>query len=167
MKDGDYAGVTYLSLLLCRLAFSTQLAFISLRFWQCSADGGVVLWVIWEQCAMINIPARAHGYRGTKTQRRPRAWSRTFEATFFFRTTASFEEGNMAKRQKLEPEFEEVSELYGPFLKAKVHCVVISVSSRARVIVSTSRSLVERRSSVARHLILSTPNVRQRVRNAG
>ena len=71
--------------------------------------------------------------RGPNMQRRPRACiehvrsragSRTFEAlptishAFF---APSFEEGNMAKRQKLEPEFEEVSEpsqLSGPFPKA-------------------------------------------------
>ena len=60
---------------------------------------------------------------------------------------------------KLEPEFEEVSEpsqLFGPSPKAKVHCVVIAVSRRARVIIaSTARSLVGRRQQGAyffRHL---------------
>ena len=50
----------------------------------------------------------------------------------FFHTTASFEEGNIAKRQKLEPEFDDVSEpsqLSGPSPKAKVHCVVTAVSN--------------------------------------
>ena len=82
----------------------------------------------------------------------------------FFHTTASFE-GNMVKQKKLEPKFEEVSEpsqlsgLSGPCLKAKVHCVVTAVSRRARVIVSTARSLVGRCScvsSVARRLLLSS-----------
>ena len=81
----------------------------------------------------------------------------------FFHTTASIEEGNMAKRQKLEPMFEEVLEPSQLSGKAKVHYVV---SRRARVIIaSTARSLVERRpcvSSVARRLLLSMPNVRQR-----
>ena len=69
----------------------------------------------------------------------------------------------MAKRQKLEPEFEEVSEpsqLSDPFPKAKVRCVVTAVS---RVIVaSTARSLVGRRpcvSSVVRRLALCARRV--------
>ena len=56
----------------------------------------------------------------------------------FFRTTASFEEGNVAKWQKLEPEFEEVSEpsqLSEPSPKDKVHCVVTAISRKARLIV--------------------------------
>ena len=64
-----------------------------------------------------------------------RVQSRTFEALptmphAFLRTTASFEEGNMAKWQKLEPEFEEVSEpsqLSGPSPNTKVHCVVTAI----------------------------------------
>ena len=52
----------------------------------------------------------------------------------FFHTTASFVERNMVKRQKLEPKFEEVSEpsqLSGPSLKAKAHCIVTTISRRA------------------------------------
>ena len=70
-----------------------------------------------------------------KVQGRPRARTRdsTFEALptmphAFFRTTASFEEGNMAKRQKLELELDDFSgpsHLSGPSLKANVRCVII------------------------------------------
>ena len=83
----------------------------------------------------------------------------------------------MAKQQKLEPEFEEVlepSQLSGHSPKVKVHCVVTTVSRRARIIVaSTARSLVGRHpcvTSVAKRLLLLSsslticmPNVRQKV----
>ena len=79
----------------------------------------------------------------------------------FFCTIASFEEGNMAKWQKLEPEFEEFSKLSGPSLKSEVHCAVTTISPMKEskvIITSTARSLMGRRpcvSSVARCLLLS------------
>ena len=46
----------------------------------------------------------------------------------FFRTTASFGEGNVAKRHKFELELDEFSEPSQLSPEAKVHCVVTAMN---------------------------------------
>ena len=80
------------------------------------------------------------------------AWGCTFEALPTMPcafTAASFEEGNMAKRHKLEvklDKFSEPNQLSGPSLEAKVHCVVTAMndSKGHSYQASTARSLMGR-----------------------